>query len=541
MPKLKPMFERLVRRDAEAGQAIVIVALFMLVLVGMLGLAIDGGGLFLLYRDARNAADTAALQAAYARCTSPVGSPEYKTVGLNAADENGFRNGAISTVTVDDYSLTTGDQSDQGKVYINITATKPSYFAQLVFTGPLTIEVDAVAFCDRGFDPESNPGALARADDSACPQSGAAQEWNFTGAEIYFDGVLYTNGSFGQSVKTWLNEDSHIYYYGELKESQDWRVAPNKDVLDDPDKNDDPPYPLATRGQAGAGIDEEDYHIFDLDPDGTQNPEPPGSTTEFADYAPGGAVFEYLSNYDETATPGGRRGYAFAYTPPSGKLQNITELPPEAIDSNGYVRGLIYVNGDVALTGNALNNYTPDVNDTWVYTEDSDSFGNSPDWDENDFLDAFRGNTTDSGTPADPSDDITDQYWEGVTFVATGTISVGLNGRFVRFYDGLNGFEGSAGLADEISTQRDYSKILFASDVEGYGCNNSSNAIGFGNGGFAYGFLWAPRARIDLSFSSADFRGAMDAWTVSYSGSTSRFWYDPSLIAPRNPSTGQEK
>src|SRR6187549_1108355 len=81
----------------ESGQAIVIIALVMVVLLGMLGLAIDGGGLFFLQRDAQNATDAAVLSASYAICTK--GDP--KAAAFATMSQNGFNNNGITnTVTV---------------------------------------------------------------------------------------------------------------------------------------------------------------------------------------------------------------------------------------------------------------------------------------------------------------------------------------------------------------------------------------------------------------------------------------------------------
>jgi len=72
-------------KRAESGQAIVLMALVMVALLGMLGLAIDGGGLYFLWRDAQNATDAAVLAASYARCTNG----DIIKAGLAAAAKNG--------------------------------------------------------------------------------------------------------------------------------------------------------------------------------------------------------------------------------------------------------------------------------------------------------------------------------------------------------------------------------------------------------------------------------------------------------------------
>jgi hypothetical protein len=59
------------RNPKDRGQAIVLVAFLMVALLAAAGMAVDGGGLYFLYRDAQNATDAAALAAAYTLCTNP--------------------------------------------------------------------------------------------------------------------------------------------------------------------------------------------------------------------------------------------------------------------------------------------------------------------------------------------------------------------------------------------------------------------------------------------------------------------------------------
>ena len=81
------------RSQAPRGQVLVIVSLAFVVIIGMLGLAIDGGRGYWERRQAQNAADHAALAAAWASChsLSPV------TAGRQAATANGFTHNGTST------------------------------------------------------------------------------------------------------------------------------------------------------------------------------------------------------------------------------------------------------------------------------------------------------------------------------------------------------------------------------------------------------------------------------------------------------------
>ena len=514
MLKLKPMFERLVRRDAEAGQAIVIVALFMLVLVGMLGLALDGGGVFLLYRDARNAADTAALQAAYARCTSPVGSPEYKTAGLNAADENGFRNGSISTITIDDYSIVTGNSSDAGKTYVNIVATKPSYFAQLIFSGPLTIEVDAVAFCDRGFDSGSTPGAIARAEDGVCGSNG---EFEFTGSQAIYHGDIYTFGSIrlngGNAPGNQAVLDGKAEYWGS-----------ESDTLADTDKlimwvtsatN--------TRAVNYTSAPDESGDVVDLDPADTQNPLLLGIGTalDWSDWEIGGTVYNHMAN---NLDADGNPYRAFVVNGDwNGTMSvpvDITGLGRSLVNSNGMAEGIVFVDGNADVPKNKLKDVQPMVADTYRFTSDAA-------WGYLDFSESFRGT----------NGDIT---YQGLSIIAESYIQVGSeNSGFVRYYDGLDDLETTLG--------QNLGKPVFASNRQRVDdrCTpsnpNFSLGVSFTQGAYVYGLMWAPEASISNTFNNTGkMRGAMDAFLINFSGASQEFWYDPSLLPARNPSVGQE-
>ena len=54
----------------QKGQAIVLIAITMVILLAFTGLAIDGGNAFLTYRNVQNAVDSASLTAAFTMCTT---------------------------------------------------------------------------------------------------------------------------------------------------------------------------------------------------------------------------------------------------------------------------------------------------------------------------------------------------------------------------------------------------------------------------------------------------------------------------------------
>ncbi|MGA7622796.1 MAG: pilus assembly protein TadG-related protein, partial [Candidatus Acidiferrales bacterium] len=84
------------RRDREAGQSLVLVGVGMVVLIGVLGLAIDFGYYRYVRRELQTAADAAALAGAM-----DLSYLDVTTAAQSASSENGFTNGANGvTVTV---------------------------------------------------------------------------------------------------------------------------------------------------------------------------------------------------------------------------------------------------------------------------------------------------------------------------------------------------------------------------------------------------------------------------------------------------------
>src|SRR5918999_2617999 len=80
---------------SERGITFILFALAIVVLLGMVAVGIDGGRLYDERRQAQNAADHAALAAAFAACTSTSTDPAVLlatavAAGLASADENGY-------------------------------------------------------------------------------------------------------------------------------------------------------------------------------------------------------------------------------------------------------------------------------------------------------------------------------------------------------------------------------------------------------------------------------------------------------------------
>lgn len=169
---------------AQAGQAIVLVAMLMVILIGMLGLAIDGGGLYLLYRDTQNAVDAAALAAAYSLCTNgDVIANATESVRLNGF-EDGVDGATVEVIHPAPASL--GYTPTNHYVHVVVRAPKPSYFIQLLWGGDeLAVTANAVSFCDPGSSGGSAPtdgyAFASTADPGECT---GTPGWSLSGSQF---------------------------------------------------------------------------------------------------------------------------------------------------------------------------------------------------------------------------------------------------------------------------------------------------------------------------------------------------------------------
>lgn len=156
-------------KRSEQGQALVLIVLGIVVLLGFTALAIDGGRVFSDRRNMQNASDTASLTAAanYAMyfdandiqysnwsCGGSwfnSATASAKTAAINRAQSNGYSidSEAVSDnngVEVTCFEVSYGGFSDKFiDIDTYITAETPSSFAQFVFNGPLVQTVRSTA------------------------------------------------------------------------------------------------------------------------------------------------------------------------------------------------------------------------------------------------------------------------------------------------------------------------------------------------------------------------------------------------------------
>jgi len=148
------------KHASERGQALVIIALVMIGLIGITGLAIDGSMILADRRHAQNAADTSALAGALAKIQAQVTMTELESrvpmriAALDRAESNGYTHNLVSS-TVEVYTCDEAGAScdppyegDSDYVQVIITSKVDTYFARVLGVPKLTNRVQAVALAD---------------------------------------------------------------------------------------------------------------------------------------------------------------------------------------------------------------------------------------------------------------------------------------------------------------------------------------------------------------------------------------------------------
>src|ERR1700690_103388 len=137
------------KRNREAGQSLVLVALALVVLLGFLGLAIDFGYYRFLRRQLQTAADAAALAGAM-----DITYGDYSVAGKAASAENGFTDGTPGiTVAMSNPPASGVFNSGTAKNYVEAVVTDtnvPTFFSK-IFGGTAPI-LSATAVAEGGLN-----------------------------------------------------------------------------------------------------------------------------------------------------------------------------------------------------------------------------------------------------------------------------------------------------------------------------------------------------------------------------------------------------
>ncbi len=128
---------------SERGQALIIIALALVGLVGIVALVVDGGKAFLDRRTAQNAADAAALTAALTRIR---GGEDVVSAALSSAAQNGYNNDGVTNIVMLYSPPKDGPHAGNVEyIQIIIISNVNTYFARVVGRDKITNIVEAVA------------------------------------------------------------------------------------------------------------------------------------------------------------------------------------------------------------------------------------------------------------------------------------------------------------------------------------------------------------------------------------------------------------
>jgi len=136
-------------KSQEKGQALILIALGMVILIGFAALAIDGSMVFSDKRHAQNAADTSAIAAALARGKD--NTVNYVTVATDRATSNGYTdNQSTKFVTVTGVASPSGVCPETGlDITVKIDSAVKTTFARVLGWTQLVNHVSATArSCD---------------------------------------------------------------------------------------------------------------------------------------------------------------------------------------------------------------------------------------------------------------------------------------------------------------------------------------------------------------------------------------------------------
>lgn len=210
----------------ERGQAIVLIALAIVGLVGFTALAIDGGNAYSDRRHAQNAADTAVLSAALTK----VRGNDWQTVGLSLATTNGYDNSnPDQSVTIHSCDTAPGcpapyDGSDPSidsaeYIHVIIESKVDTYFAPVVGIEQVNNTVEAIARAKPPtvaipFEGSAVVG-LNPNSDSCAFDSGQSNDakWILIGGAVFSNGCAYSKNN--DSVT--LPDDKCVFTVGDAE------------------------------------------------------------------------------------------------------------------------------------------------------------------------------------------------------------------------------------------------------------------------------------------------------------------------------------
>jgi hypothetical protein len=132
------------RSRFERGQAIILVVLAIIGVIGMTALAVDGGRIFLERRNVQGAADSIAMGAALARVRDPQG--KWVLQAYAVARENGYdNNGATNSVMIYSPPVTGNHMQDIEYIQVLVSSRIKTYFGAVIGIRSSTVVGESIS------------------------------------------------------------------------------------------------------------------------------------------------------------------------------------------------------------------------------------------------------------------------------------------------------------------------------------------------------------------------------------------------------------
>jgi Flp pilus assembly protein TadG len=199
----------------ESGQALVLLALALVGLLGFAGLALDGGNLYTEQRRAQAAADNAVMAAAYARMRGQTNGSILEAAAMANAEINGYVNADANTDIEFHWPPRSGPfKDDAAYMQVVITRTVATALAHLVYgQSPIPLTVDAVAH-GTPQQPTMNGYALAAMKPTCDGENMISMQGRgggSSGGTFLYGGGAFVNATCDDALEMSGGEDFYVY------------------------------------------------------------------------------------------------------------------------------------------------------------------------------------------------------------------------------------------------------------------------------------------------------------------------------------------
>ncbi|HET7214741.1 MAG TPA: Tad domain-containing protein [Terriglobia bacterium] len=198
------------RYKSEAGQALLLMTLSMIVLCGFAGLGIDMGYLRYMKRQMQSATDSAALAGA-----AEVGYGDVTTAADSDASTNGFTNGVNgTTITVNNPPTSGPKQGNSQYVEVLISQQQPTFFMKLLGVQSEMVSTRSVAYsgvsgaCIYALDPSVSSAFSVNGNSNLTAQCGILDNSNNSTAALVQNGGGCLSAKYIGVVGSFKNNSS---------------------------------------------------------------------------------------------------------------------------------------------------------------------------------------------------------------------------------------------------------------------------------------------------------------------------------------------